>query len=421
MDNNLTSALIFFFCIAMSSFFSSSETAYTSANRIRLQHEAEAGDGQAQKAIKLQGNFDRLLSTILIGNNIVNIASSAIATVFFVKLFPRYGATISTVVTTIVLLLCSEITPKLLAKLAPERVAKVTAGPLRLIMVLLTPAVWLSEQWQILVRRLIPVTADTTISEPELLSLVEEAHQGGSLESEEHRLVRAAINFDDTDVRSILTPRIDVVGIDLHDSDQEIEQTYLDQPYSRLVVYDDTIDHVVGILHERDFNHYYRTKLQYPDLSMTLASILSETLFIPPTMPLSTLLSMMQQQKIHLAVVVDEHGGTMGIVTLEDLLEELVGEIWDEADAAHTDIHVLEEGQHYQVHGRYEIHTLEQHLGFQMDNSELFNTVNGFVAYQLGALPEVGDQFDYEGWHFEVLNTDHHRVEWLDAVRLEDQ
>lgn len=240
MDSNQIYNIIYFIIlVGLSAFFSSAETAFTSANRIRLQHDAADGDEKAKLALDLQDNYDSLLSTILIGNNIVNIASSAISTVFFLKIFPIYGATIATVVTTLFLLLFGEITPKLLGKVYAEAVASRFSPILNLLTKLFAPFVWLFQKWQLMISKIIPISADDSISEAELLTIVDEAHMAGSIELEERKLVKAAIKFDDRDIASILTPRVDVVGFNINDSLEEIERLYISTPYSRLLVYDD--------------------------------------------------------------------------------------------------------------------------------------------------------------------------------------
>ena len=295
MDSNQINSMVFFIVlIIFSAFFSSSETAFTSASRIRLQTESENGDKKAKRALKLQNQFDSLLSTILIGNNLVNIASSSIATVFFIKLSPTYGASIATIITTVLLLLFGEITPKLLAKISPEDFAKATAPFLKSIMSLLKPIVWVLNKWQQLIKKIVPLSNSQIISEDELLSIVDEARLGGSIELEEHQLVKAAIEFDDKDVSSILTPRVDMIGFDLHESDEEIQSLFAQTPFSRLVVYDEDVDNVVGTLHVKDFYRYLNAKEKSRLKFKSFDNLLTKPLFVPPTMALSDLLTSMQ-------------------------------------------------------------------------------------------------------------------------------
>lgn len=414
-DSYVGSILLFIAFVLFSAYFSASETAFTSLNQIRLKNEADLGDKKAKRALALQSQFDSLLSTILIGNNIVNIGASAIATVVLLAWFPKQGATLSTVLTTIILLLCSEITPKLIAKLAPESIAKLSAPFLKAIMFLLKPLVWLINQWQKFIQRILPLQAQAGISEQELLFMVDEARLGGSIEKDEHRLVKAAINFDDRTVASILTPRVDLVAVDIEDSDQVIDETFMAHPYSRLLVYEDQIDHILGVLHERDFNRYLRAKLE-ADPTANLESILSDVLFIPQTMTLARLLHKMQKQKVHMAVVRDEHGGVMGIVTMEDVLEALVGEIWDEDEVIINDYEVMIPDQHYQFNGSCSIEKAFALLHMPQIEKGLYHTINGFAMHHLAKIPEKGDRFSVGEWNFKVLEDDRQGVEILDAV-----
>jgi len=406
----MSSILIFFVLVLLSAYFSSSETAFTSASRIRLKNEAKNGDNRAKLAYDLQEKYDSLLSTVLIGNNIVNIASSSIATIFFVELYPTYGATIATLVTTAILLLFSEIAPKLIAKISPEPLAKFSAPILRILMVIFTPLVWLVGQWQNFIRKIVPVDTDSAISEEELLSIVDEARTGGSIESDEHRLVKAAIEFDDVDVSRIVTPRVDVIGFDIEASDEEIERKYEQTPYSRLIVYEDTIDNVVGILHEKDFYRYSKAKNNNTLKYSSLESLLTEVFFVPPVIPLSELLKTMQREQVHMAIVVDEHGGTLGIATMEDALEELVGEIWDETDTVKQEVKELDEDKGYLIRGTYSLEKLFHLFDREAENQWLSNTVNGFIIEQLERVPQTGDQFEYKELSFKITDAQKRRV-----------
>lgn len=394
----------------LSAYFSSSETAFTSVRETKLKIQAKNGDKQAARTLKLQENFDDVLSTILIGNNFANIAASAIATVFFVDLYPRYGATISTIVTTILLLILAEITPKLLAKMVPEPIAKMTSPVLNFLLVLFKPLIWLLGQWQKLVKIIVPISPSESLSEEELLSMVDEARVDGSIESEEHKLVKAAIEFDDVEVSSILTPRVDVVGVDIEDSDDTIEETFDQNPFSRLIVYDESVDSVVGVLHQKDFNRYLRAKQRGALKVQSVVNLVTEVLYVPPMIKLFDLLRLMQRNKNHMAVVVDEHGGMTGIATMEDALEELVGEIWDETDEVENEIEVLEEGSKIRVKGTYPIEKLLASLNLPVLDDWLSNTVSGFMIEQLERVPESNDSFIYEGYEFLVLDAQKRRV-----------
>ncbi|MGX7446966.1 HlyC/CorC family transporter [Dolosigranulum pigrum] len=405
------SILIFIICIILSAFFSSSETAFTSAKAVRLKNKSEDGDKRAEKTLKLQQQFESLLSTILIGNNLVNIAGSAVATIFFVAIFPTYGGAIATIVTTLLLLFFGEIAPKLLAKLAPEKVAMFSQPVLSTLMLVLKPFIWLLNKWQNLVKRFIPVDSAYTISEAELLSFVEEARVEGSIEHDEHLLVKAAIEFDDVNVSSILTPRIDVVGAEIDDPDEKIEDIFEHSPFSRLVIYEETVDNVIGVLHEKDFHRYLKAKSQQKVHATSIVSLLSEVLFVPPVMKLSDLLRLMQRNKNHMAIIIDEHGGMTGIATMEDVLEELVGEIWDERDVIEEEFHVIEPDRKFLVKGTYSIVKLFERFDIDPDEEWLSHTVSGFVIESLERMPQQGDSYTCNHYRFEVVDVKNRRVD----------
>lgn len=419
-DSQINSVLFFMVLVILSAFFSSSETAFTSANRIRLQNEAHAGNLKAQKALGLQKNFDKLLSTILIGNNLVNIASSAIATVFFVNLFPTYGATIATIVTTVFLLLFAEITPKLLAKVYSDRLVKSFAGPLSFLMTLFKPFVWVSIMWQKMVSRIIPIKNSAAISEEELLSIVDEARLGGSIESDEHELVRAAIEFDDMDISSILTPRVDVIGFDLRDSDEEIEQLYLRTPFSRLIVYDGSNNNIAGTLHTKDFYRYLVAKKNGTEYFDSLEELLTKPLLVPPNISPSALLKAMQREHTHVGIILDEYGSMIGIATMEDVLEELVGEIWDESDVVRTEIVELDSNK-FLLQGTYSLEKFIDLFNLDEDESEWHSsTVSGFITEQFERIPTNNEVLQYKNLKMTVVNAQKQRVNEVVIERLSE-
>ena len=410
MDSNQMYNIIFFVVlVALSAFFSSSETAFTSANHIRLKHDAEAGDKKADLALKLQGTYDALLSTILIGNNIANIASSAIATVFFLKLFPIYGATIATVVTTFSLLLFGEITPKLLGKVYAETIATRFAPSLNFLMVLFTPFVWLFQKCQLLISRIVPITSDNRISEEELLSIVDEAHSDGSIELKEHRLVRAAIEFDDRDIASILTPRVDTIGFDINDPLEEIEQLYLNTPYSRLLVYNESYDEIIGTMHGKDFFRFIKNQ-EHNIRFNCLKELITKPLFVPATVSLSNLLTSMQESHTHIGIIVDEYGRMIGIATMEDVLEELVGEIWDESDVVRTDIKKLNGHNEYLIEGTYSLEKFFDLFEVSHEDDWHSNTVSGFIMEQFDHIPVNNEVLYYKNLKITIVNAQKQRV-----------
>ncbi len=408
--DQVTSIGIFILCIFLSAFFSSSETAFTSANQHRLKNQAEEGNRQAQQAEKLINQYEQLLSTILIGNNLVNILSSAVATLFFVQLFPIYGATISTIVTTIILLIFGEITPKLVAKLFPEKLAKQFSGILTVLNKLFSPVVWVLSQWQRLVIDLLPVKNSPSISEDELLTMLNVAKSEGTLEDDEHDLVRAAIRFDDTEVSQIITPRIDIDGIDIESSFEEIDQVFEQTNHTRLAVYDGTIDELIGTIHERDFNRFVKRHANHPESNKGLRSIISTPHYVPITMLLSDLLQFMQLNKVHLSYVIDEFGSIQGIVTMEDILERLVGDIWDEHDQIELELTELEPQQKIQVSGLMTLEDLYDYFDKRYEGDWDSSTVSGLVMELIHRMPEVGDCVEIDQLKITVESIDNGRV-----------
>lgn len=410
MDNDSIRSIVLLVVLVMfSAYFSSSETAFTSANRIRLKNEAENGDERSRKTLKLAENFDGVLSTILIGNNIVNIAMSAIATLLFVGWFPVYGATIATVVMTIIILLFGEITPKTIAKEKSQEIARSATPFIQFLMIVFKPVLWLLQKWKVMLDKVFKFEGSEVISEDELLSIVDEAESGGSIEDHEHQLVRSAIEFDDLEVSSILMPRVDVVGCEHDTPDDEIENLFMTHNFSRLIIYDDTIDNVIGVLHEKDFNRYLKAK-QKPGKNLSLLTVVKEVLFVPPVMNLSKLLRTMQLKKTHMAIVTDEHGGTIGIATMEDVLEELVGEIWDEYDVIEEEVEEISIGTKYKVKGTANLDKVFEMFGLNEPNQYVSNTVSGFVIEELGHFPEDGDQFEFHNMKITVTMVRNRRV-----------
>lgn len=421
-SDSIGSIIIFFILVAFSAFFSSSETAFTSVNRIRLKNEAEKGDKQSQQALKLTEQYDSVLSTLLIGNNIVNIGASAIATLLFISWFPVYGATLATIVTTIIILIFAEITPKNIAKEKSQYVSKRVAPFIQFLIFVFRPFLWLLQKWKVTIDRVFRLEGEEVISEDELQSIVDEAESGGSIEDHEHRLVKSALDFDDLEVSAILMPRVDVVGCDLDATDKEIEELFLTHNYSRLVIYDDTIDDVVGVLHEKDFNRYLRAKKE-TGKNPSFITVIKEVIFVPPVMNLSKLLQTMQVKKIHMAIVTDEHGGTIGIATMEDVLEELVGEIWDEYDEIEEEIEEIENGTQYKVKGTANLEKVFEIFGINEASNYISNTVSGFVIEELGQFAEEGDTFDYYNMKVTVTMVRNRRVLeiQLDYIPIEDK
>ena len=393
-DGSITLLVALIVLIAFSAFFSASETAFSSLNQIRLKSRAEEGDTSAARVLAMAEKYDKLLSSILIGNNIVNIAAASIGTVLFTKwLGAERCATTSTIVLTVVVLIFGEVTPKTLAKEMPETVATAVSPVLSLLLTLFTPLTWLFSQWKKLLGRFVHSSESDAITEGELITMVSEAENDGELTDRESQLIRSAIEFDDVEVEEILTPRVDVVAVEDDISLEELAQTFAESGYSRLPVYHDTVDNIIGVVHEKDF---YIARLKK---SVTMEDLIAPTLYTTGSTQISQLLRTLREQHHHMAVVVDEYGGTEGIITLEDILEELVGEIWDEHDEATEDFRQQSDGS-WLVSGSASVDDLYETLDLPEDEDIDSNTVNGLVQEKTHHLPKVGDHFqlnDYEG------------------------
>ena len=390
--------------VGFSAFFSASETAFSSLNQIRLKSRAEDGDSSAARVLAMAEQYDKLLSTILIGNNIVNIAAASIGTILFTQMLgAERGATVSTIVLTIIVLIFGEVTPKSLAKEMPEKVATAVSPFLVLLMALMTPLTWLFTQWKKLLGHFVHSGEADTITEGELMTMVSEAENDGELTDRESELIRSAIEFDDVEVEEILTPRVDVVAVEDDIPLEELAQTFAESGYSRLPVYHGTIDNIIGVVHEKDF---YIARLKK---ATKIDDLVVPTLYTTGSTQISQLLRTRREQHHHLAVVVDEYGGTEGIITLEDILEELVGEIWDEHDEVTEDFRKQSDGS-WLVSGSASVDDLYEELDLPEEEDIDSNTVNGLVQEKTCHLPKVGDRFTLGEYDGVVTRTAKRRV-----------
>lgn len=402
MDSSLIGMTVAIVILVMcSAYFSATETAFTSLNTIRMKTWAENGDKRAARALAVGEDYDKLLSSILIGNNIVNITATTISTLLFTKIFVTYGATISTVVITIVVLIFGEISPKSVAKEFPERFAMFSAPILRVIIVVLTPLNFLFSMWKKLLSKIFKPSGDDGITEEELMGIVDQAESEGGLDAHEGDLIRASIEFNELDVSDILTPRVDLVAVDEESTMQEVGALFVENGYSRLPIYHETIDNIIGVIHQKDF---YKARVRGED---RLAMIKSPVVYTTPNTKIFKLLRILQMNKVHMAVVVDEYGGTEGIVTLEDILEELVGEIWDEHDE-------VTEFLRKQPDGSYNIDCTtdldDMYDLFEIKGECEASTVSGWVLEQIDRIPKQGDHFIAEGLEVTVTAVDNRRV-----------
>ncbi len=398
--------------VAMSAYFSATETAYTSLNRIRLKTRADNGSRRAEKTLALAEEYDKLLTTILIGNNIVNITATTVATVLCTKWFHQYGPTVSTVALTVIILVFGEVTPKSMSKERPEDFAMFAQPMLKLFMVILTPLNFLFTQWKKLMSKVFRAKGDDGITEEELVGMVDQAQTEGGLDEHESDLIRNAIEFNDLEVSEILTPRVDLTAADEESTMEEIAALFAETGYSRIPIYHETVDNIVGVIHEKDF---YAARYRGETM---VSNIKSPVFYTTGNTKVFELLRILQKNKAHMAVVVDEYGGTEGIVTLEDILEELVGEIWDEHDEV---IEIFQK----QADGSYVIACSadldDMYDLFQVKGECGAATVSGWVLEQVGRVPEVGDHFQAEGLDVTVTKVEHRRVLEIQVRVMEEE
>ncbi len=400
--DNVTMIVILIVLFAISAFFSACETAYTSLNRIRLKSKADGGDRRAASTLKLVDQYDKLLSTLLVGNNIVNISASSLATVFFVQgLQMKNGAVMSTVVVTIAVLIFGEISPKTLAKEFSEQIAMFTSPILWVLVTILTPVSFLFGQLQNALRKPFSKHKGDGITEEELVTMVDQAETEGGLDEHESELIRSAIQFNDLEASEILTPRVDIVAVEDTADMDTLAKTFAESGYSRLPVFHEDIDDIIGAVHEKDFHHArYFGKFDLKELT-------GSVLYTTGNTKISDLLRELQMEKTHMAVVVDEYGGTAGLVTMEDIFEELVGEIWDEHDEVIEMFKKQEDGS-YIIACSADLTDMFDLFALKSESDA--NTVSGWVMEQVGRIPEVGDHFIADGLEVTVSDVDHRRV-----------
>ncbi len=403
--------------VLFSSFFSGAETAFSSLNRVKLKAmmSNKKSVKKIEKALELSENYDVVLSTVLIGNNIVNIACTSLATLFFTGLLgdnSDLGATVSTIVMTIVVLIFGEVTPKTFAKEKAETVAIAITPAIRFFIIIFTPLNFFFRGWKKLMNKIFKTGKADTVTEEELKTYVDEAHTGGEIDENESELIRSSIEFDDIDVGDILVPRVDVEAVDKYAPFGEIERVFNSTNFSRLPVYINDIDNIVGVIHHRDFESARKRNLK------SLRTVLKPVPAVSPDTKISKLLRIFQKNKTHLAVVIDEFGGTEGIVTLEDILEELVGEIWDEHDEVQNDIEQIGEKE-YIVQGSMSIDDFYEFFGINIEEKEI-STVNGWIMKNIDKIPQVEDSFTCEGLTALVMSVDGKRADEI-KITVEEE
>ncbi len=392
--------------VSLSAFFSGTETAFTSFNKTRMKTMAQNGDKKARSVMWVEEHYEKFLSTILVGNNIVNISASTISALLFASLLKgnaNVAATVSTIVMTVVVLIFGEITPKFLGKDFADNYTLKTAGIVRFLMTVLTPLTAFFSLWRLGLSKVVKGDPALSITEDEIMTMVDEAQSEGGIDEHEGDLIRSAIEFNDLEVSTILTPRVDIVAIRTDTPMDDVLELFRTCSYSRLPVYRGSIDNIVGVVHEKDFN-----RLVY-DGATDFSAAIHDVLFITESLKISRLLREFQSAKTHMAIVVDEYGGTAGLVTMEDVLEGLVGEIWDEHDEVIENIKPLEDNV-YLVNGSTPLTDLEDIYPFDDDVLDDNATVNGWVLDNLGKIPAVGDRFHYDNLDVEILKVDGRRA-----------
>ncbi len=406
MTSDIIMGVVVIILVMLSAFFSATETAFSFANKIRIQQKAEDGVKKAKTALYVINNFDNALTTILICNNIVNLSCSSIATVLCLKLFGDMGSAIATGVTTLLVLTFGEVVPKCLAKEHSDSFSMDTASMLRALMFIFTPLVFLFLKLKGLAIRIAGSSAEgPSVTENELKYIVESIEEEGVLEESESEMVRSALDFDEKTAGEILTPRVDVTFISVDDSQDKIKEIIIENRYSRIPVYDGTIDHVVGILHTRDYLESLADG-KAPEVK----DIMAPPYFVFKSQKLSKILSSFKRTKMHMAIVTDEYGGTSGIVTMEDLLEEIVGEIWDEDEEIEHSYYKIGKDE-FLLNGDIE---LEDMLAlFDMDEDSIESTsitVGGLILEHAGTIPHKRENFEINGFRFTVMEVKDQRI-----------
>lgn len=404
--------------VVMSAFFSFSETAFSSLNEIKLKSLSQ-NDKRVKNTLKLYENFEQLLTTVLIGNNIVNLTASALSLEFFILILKGNtldATTVSTIAITLIVLFFGEVAPKFIAKSYPEKSAMLVCGPIRFFYYIFYPFAFVLICFQKLIGKIFRIKKEDSITDEELITIVNEAEEDGTLKEEESNLIKSAIEFDDLEVKDILTPRMHIVAIDVEGDLQDIKKTVDSERYSRLPVYKGNIDSIVGFIHEKDF---YR---KYGRADFTIKDILQEVVYVVEYTKISTLLKKMQAKKIQMAVVLDEYGGTVGIVTMEDILEELVGEIYDEYDEEEAGIIANDDGT-VNVKSSVELDDFFEYFGISSDEDENFDalTVGGFITELLGEIPYPKKSFTYKNLQITVLKSTRKKLLEVRVKVLEEE
>ncbi|WP_025724602.1 HlyC/CorC family transporter [Acholeplasma granularum] len=397
--------------IIFSAFFSASEVAFATHNRIRMKNLAEKGNKKAKLVMKLNENYDVFLSTILIGNNIANILGTSLVTILFVNTFGTdLGATLSTVTFTIIILIFAEVSPKSIAKEYPDKFAMFASTFIQILVYLLLPLNYFFKVWKKFLSLIFKPNTGQHMSEDELLMIVDEVQESGGIDESSSSLIKSAIEFSDLEAVDIYTPRIDIVAISKNQSNEEIFEVFKESGYSRLPVYEDNIDHIIGVINYKDFFSILNENLK-------LDEVIKNVLYIPKTKKLKDLLLELQQSKSHMAIVIDDYGGTSGLLTLEDILEELVGDIWDEHDDIVEAVKKIDDN-HYVVLGNSSIEDFLDTI--ESDEEPNVLTVNGWIVEKIGTLPVEGKTYEVAPYIFNIIKMDGKRIESVEITIIKE-
>ncbi len=407
--NTTVSIIIILFCIVMSAYFSATETAFSTLNKTRIKALADKGSKRAQKVLKIADDFDGMLSTILIGNNIVNILSASLATILFVHwIDDKSGPTVSTVVMTIVVLIFGEISPKSIAKEHPEQFAMFSSRLLGLFMIILKPINFVFRQWKKLLSLIFKTRKEESMTEEELMTIIKEAEQVGDLDKDEGQIIKSAIEFNDLEVGDILTPRMDVTAIDINMPVNEISKIFIETGYSRLPVYEGDFDVIIGVLYYKDFYIMHQTNTK------EVKDILKPVIFATKNQKIHDLMKEFQNKQLHFAVIIDEFSSVLGIVTLEDVIESIVGEIWDEHDQKEDEIKQINDNT-YLVSGKTSIKKLFNLLDINEEVES--HIVNGWVMEELDTVPQVGMEFNKFGLNIKVIGMNGRIIDSVEIIK----
>ena len=416
MDSYRSTILVMGILLVLSASFSASETALTAANKIRLKNQAEEGDKNAEGALKVISKYDSALSALLISNNVVNILSSSLATALCLELFGSNGVGIATAATTVLIIIFGEVLPKSFANDNSEKLMKLVQKPLQVIILILTPVIKVLEFLKKVLSGRLKKDNTPSVTERELMSIIDEIEGEGVLQQDEAELVQSAIEFNDISAGEVLTPRVDICAFDRNRTKQEILNLFLENNFSRMPVFENSIDKIVGFVNQKDFFAAMLQNEEFP-----IESVMKPCLYVPPRKKIIDIMHTLQKNKMHMAVVTDEYGGTLGILTLEDILEQLVGDIWDEHDEETQFITRIDD-LNYEVLGEISMNDLyEQILDTKSHNIKGYLTLSGYLMDKLNRIPQNGDAFEDAYIHYTVTKVDDNRIKLVNVRVLQPE